>query len=395
LTALNVNGEDPIAWSLAGGALPDGLHLTSAGVITGKPIRAQTATFTARVRDTTLSISGTAQYSITVGGGSSAPVIIQAVRFAGPDGNTSDAYVELFNSGTTGVRLLGWQLQYAGKGIDLPNTWLPARANYLIAAPGYSLGDLDQADFNPAGLDLSAGGVRVVAPDGSVTDAVGTTNADAGYREGAGLPVPTQDGTQTGFERRIVAGLPVDTNDNAADFLFVAPDADTNDHGAAAVLGAPNPTGDIVRVRAPWIQITALDPSQRWGAAPNYSYDRTTQTLVIRRTLTNASATKTASGLWLRINNLPTYGTATATQAILTLQNASDETVNGALVHGAQLWEPPAQPDGGGIGSLVHVDAGAGGLAPGQSINVALAFHVVRTGGTPMALAPQAYVGGN
>jgi hypothetical protein len=394
LTASNVNGEDTLIWSVAGGALPEGLHLTLAGTIVGKPIRAQTATFTARVRDTGTTLTDTQDYTITVGGGTSAPVIIQAVRFAGPDGNTSDAYVELYNAGSAAVRLLGWQLQYAGKGIDLPNTVLPARANYLIAAPGYSLGDLDQADFSPAGLDLAAGsGVRVVAPNGAVTDAVGTTDADASYREGAGLPVPTQDGTQTGFERRIAGGAPVDTNDNAADFMFVAPDADTNDHGAAAVLGAPNPTGGIVRTRAPWIRITALDPSQRWGAEPNYSYDRATQTLIVRRTLTNMSTTKTATGLWLRINNLPTYGTATTGQAILTLENASGETINGVSVQGSKLWEPPAQPDGGGIGSLARVDVGAGGLAPGQSVNVELAFHVVRPGGTAMGWAAQAYTG--
>jgi hypothetical protein len=44
---------------------------------------------------------------------------------------------------------------------------------------------------------------------------------------------------------------------------------------------------------------------------------------------------------------------------------------------------------------LALVDVGDGGLAPGQSINVELAFHVVRPGGTPINLAPQAYVGGN
>ena len=43
--------EEPLTWSIAEGALPAGLGIDSAGVLFGTPVRADTASFTVRVRD--------------------------------------------------------------------------------------------------------------------------------------------------------------------------------------------------------------------------------------------------------------------------------------------------------------------------------------------------------
>ena len=50
---LEVTGirEEPLAWSVSAGSLPAGIRLDSAGVVSGTPVRADTASFTATVRD--------------------------------------------------------------------------------------------------------------------------------------------------------------------------------------------------------------------------------------------------------------------------------------------------------------------------------------------------------
>lgn len=51
--ALEVVGirDEPLAWSITAGSLPEGVRLDSAGVLAGTPVRADTASFTATVRD--------------------------------------------------------------------------------------------------------------------------------------------------------------------------------------------------------------------------------------------------------------------------------------------------------------------------------------------------------
>jgi hypothetical protein len=61
------NGTTPYSWQLDGGALPDGLKLTSAGAITGIPTAGGTFTFTVEATDSgSLAQTATAQLSITI-----------------------------------------------------------------------------------------------------------------------------------------------------------------------------------------------------------------------------------------------------------------------------------------------------------------------------------------
>ena len=60
-----VGGTSPYTYSISAGSLPDGLSMSSAGVISGTPTTAGTSTFTVTVTDNT-GATGTQQFSITV-----------------------------------------------------------------------------------------------------------------------------------------------------------------------------------------------------------------------------------------------------------------------------------------------------------------------------------------
>src|SRR5262249_7781036 len=47
-------GTPPYVWSLANGALPDGLTLSPAGIISGRPTRQQIAQFSVQVMDSAM-----------------------------------------------------------------------------------------------------------------------------------------------------------------------------------------------------------------------------------------------------------------------------------------------------------------------------------------------------
>jgi hypothetical protein len=312
---------------------------------------------------------------------------------AGPSGPADD-YAELYNPTADPIDLGGWRLSYTGGTAAIAAGTLPSHAHFLIAGSQYSLDPYAAPDLAPAGLNLpSSGGVRVLALDSASTDAAGATTAAAVYREGTGLPTPTQSSAQVGFARVYAAGVPVDTDNNAADFQFVATDAATNAHGAGAALGMPGPM-DLASplVRNDIAQSYLLDATKSATVAPNRVYDATAKTLTVRRTITNTSSTETITALRLRITGLTTYGTATASQAILTARSSTNETVGGKAVMGTAL-DTASQLNGGGIGSTLTVPLPAGGLAPGQSVNIDLLFNVVRGGTFSFAYNAEAGTG--
>src|SRR5260370_116506 len=104
-------GKSPYQWSLASGALPAGLALSSGGQISGTPTASGTANFTIKATDSNAA-SGTQALSINV---TAAPVTITTV--SPPDGQVGTAY--------------GQSLQASGG--RPPDTWsitsaaLPAR----------------------------------------------------------------------------------------------------------------------------------------------------------------------------------------------------------------------------------------------------------------------------
>ena len=185
--------------------------------------------------------------------------------------------------------------------------------------------------------------------------------------------------------RRIQAGRPVDTDNNASDFVLVAPDAGLDNHGVTPVLGAPEPQNLASPVQRNDIaQSFLLDQGAAAAAAPNRVYNAASSTLTVRRRITNISATSTITSLRLRFTSITTVGSATPAQAVLRAETSTGGTVATSqgtrAVVGVTLDEPPYQDVGGGLSSSLSVPLPSGGLGPGASVYVELRFHVDRGG---------------
>ncbi len=120
--------------------------------------------------------------------GAKTSLVVSEFRLSGPSGAT-DQYVELTNSGSVELPLPGITVRTAaGTTVTLAKTsgWVRPGRTFLIAAAGYSLGQVASPDLNIPTLGASTGGVRVSVPDtaATVTDAVGTT---AGFSTGTKL----------------------------------------------------------------------------------------------------------------------------------------------------------------------------------------------------------------
>jgi cytoskeletal protein CcmA (bactofilin family) len=85
-TLAAAGGTSPYTWSVTAGSLPDGLTLSSAGVISGTPTTAGTFSFTVRVTDSAAE-TATAALSITVTG-------LHVDTSSLPDGYTDELYSE-------------------------------------------------------------------------------------------------------------------------------------------------------------------------------------------------------------------------------------------------------------------------------------------------------------
>ncbi|MEG0639823.1 MAG: Ig domain-containing protein, partial [Clostridia bacterium] len=62
---LTATGSAPITWLIESGSLPDGLILSGAGVLSGNPVKVQTANFTVKASDGA-GQTDTAAFSITI-----------------------------------------------------------------------------------------------------------------------------------------------------------------------------------------------------------------------------------------------------------------------------------------------------------------------------------------
>ena len=194
------------------------------------------------------------------------------------------------------------------------------------------------------------------------------------------------------FARKLITGLPQDTDDNAADFDFIAPDAGI--YGAlTAILGAPGPedcgcyppnlfaNGSPVQHNAD-IKASLIEPAASSTVPPNRVRDSTpgicggpncTQgTLELRRRFKNNTG---ASVTRLRFRivdvttlNTPNPGGAQADIRWLTSGDLPITTSLGNLtLRGTVIEVPPTQALGGGLNSSGVVTIPGGVLAPGAS----------------------------
>ncbi len=204
---------------------------------------------------------------VTSGRTSVSPLVISEFRFRGTNG-ANDEFVEIYNNTDTDHTVAssdgssGYALA-ASDGVVrfvIPNgTVIPARGHYLgVNSIAYSLA------LYPAGNGATATGdasFTTDIPDNNGValfsssnvanftlanrfDAVGGTSVAALYREGTGFNALIPFNTDYSFVRRVPtsgpsAGLPVDNDDNANDFIFV--DTNGTSAGAGQRLGAPGP----------------------------------------------------------------------------------------------------------------------------------------------------------
>jgi len=327
----------------------------------------------------------------------SGEVILNQFRLSGP-GGAGDQYAELYNDGPA-VSVAGFTLAASsGASVTVPSSApvLASGGTYLIAGAAYSLSAIAIPDLSTASLGTA--GLQVIAPDGpgTVTDAVGSAGARAGFYSGTALPALSgTPADQYAWVRLEKAGTLLNSGSNAADFQLVSTTGGVVG-GVQSCLGSPSPqaTGSPAQANA-IIQSTLLDPAKGATAAPNFVYVRGTPGLLtIRRTITNISATAMISAE-IRITSLselngppePGVTTQPATPAEFRIINPATPTTQIVITGGhvvtvqnLSVAAPAIASPGGGLDTTLTIPLSGGSLAPGASVSVALSLAVDRHG---------------
>lgn len=356
--------------------------------------------------------------------------IISDFRVRGASG-ALDEFVRIYNeTGTTVIVAAtsggsGWAVAKSGGTVlcKIPNgTIVPPGASFLCAnSNGYSLSALPANAPNAtytvdipdnAGIALFSNDAPSSFNLNTRLDAAGSTSEpDPLYREGAGYRSLTPFSIDYGFTRDrcgkrgvigrevncTVQGTPIDTNDNARDFVFV--DTNGTSAGAGQRLGAPGPANLSAPVLGSALSLGNLDSCSAETAQPNLVQDfssnpganATFGTVDLRRSITNTSTTPITS-LRFRIIDLSTFPTPTGV-ADLRPRTSGNSTVTvsrfpcgsgtyNVSVAGTVLESPPNQPNGGGFNSTLSVPSVRpdSPLAPGASVDVRFLLGIQKEG---------------
>ena len=356
------------------------------------------------------------------------PVVISEFRFRGPLGG-SDEFIEIMNNSATAITVPagGWALRRTntanppalGTVFTVPaGTVIPPRGHFVAVnstastgftsspASGYPSGNgttVGTGDITFVTGVVDGGGIALFNSAATfdattLLDAVGfapgATTPDPLYREGTGL-LPAGGITTNGeysFVRKMVNGVPQDTNDNQADFEFVSPAA-TAVSGRTPVLGSPGPEELASPVqRNGEIKASLIEPAQPSSASPNRvrSGQVVTNgafgTLSIQRRFTNTTPDP-ITRLRFRVVDITTLNSpvTTAPQADLRVLSSTGTVTNSAgatvvTVTGLTLETPPTQSLGGGLNSSLTVIPPNGSLASGGTIDVQFLLGVQAEG---------------
>ena len=363
-------------------------------------------------------------------------LVISEFRVHGPNG-ANDEFIEIFNNSGSDHTVAA--LSGSGYGVaasdgvtrcSIPNgTVIPNKGHYLcVNSVGYSLASY------PAGNGTTATGDATYTTDipdnagialfnnnsggasyslANRLDAVGSTaEANTLYKEGTGYPalVPFaieasfyrdncgKGGSITTFGVCPTGGSVKDTNNNAADFVFV--DTNATSAGAGQRLGAPGPENLSSPIeRNASFAANLLDPCVSAASPPNRVRDFTSDppnnstfgTLDIRRTIVNNTGGN-VTRLRFRVVDITTFpapsGIAdlrprTSTAVVVTVDRPPCGTLtSNVTVQGTTLEQPPAQPNGGGFNSSLSAGTVtlATPIANGASIDVRFLLGIQETG---------------
>jgi hypothetical protein len=360
-------------------------------------------------------------------------LIISEFRLRGPSG-ANDEFIELYNNGGADLTVAGGGTGFAvaaSNGVArciVPNgTVIPNRGHYLcVNSVAYSLASYPAGNGTTATGDATYttdipdnAGIAVfntsVAADFTLAnrlDAVGSTSeANTLYKEGTGYPALTPFSIDYAFYRDNCGksgsittlgpcpiSTPKDTNNNAADFIFV--DTNGTSAGAGQRLGAPGPENLSSPIqRNASFAVDLLDPCVASSSPPNRVRDFTSDpannstfgTLDIRRTVTNSTGANVTRLRW-RVIDITTFpapsGIAdlrprTSTAVVVTVDRAPcGSGTSNVTVQGTTLEQPPSQPNGGGFNSSLSSGTVtlATPLANGSTIDVRFLLGLQQTG---------------
>ena len=336
------------------------------------------------------------------GGGSNANTLGLVIRELRLRGNSLqpelDEYIELFNTTSNNITVTttdgsaGWAVAAGNTSTILftipNNTVIPAKGHYLLvnnSTNGYSLGTPGDATYTTDIVDDS--GVAVFNTSNSanfnattIIDAVGWQSSDPFFSEGIALPNLGTTNGEYAWVRQMQNGIPVDTNNNASDFMLVSP-AGVTINGVTAQIGAPGPANQsqTVEMNSQIIQ-SLFDPNMATSAHPNQVRDTmaipngTFGTLARRRSYTNNSGARLQQ---VRFRLIDITNAAAGTEADLRMLNSVTATIDGKTVEGLTITPTPAQPNGGGLNSLFVVGTD---LPIGATINIEFKLGVMRKG---------------
>jgi hypothetical protein len=376
-------------------------------------------------------------------------VLITEFRFHGNAGTTSgagssDEFVEIYNNTDSAITVndltpptspapAGWAVVGANNAATpsisarfvIPNgTVIPARGHFLgvntNGATSYSLGSYAAGDIvaDPVSGTTSGGYSTGIVDGGSVAvfrtanstlfndanrlDAVGfaapASNGSATYIEGTGLTPAGGIATrgEYSFVRKMssTTGLPQDTDNNQADFVFVSTTGGTFSTRVSA-LGAPGPenlTSPVLKTNAQVIP-SLIDPGMCSCAGQNRVRDTRAAsfpsgTLSIQRRFTN-NTTSALTKLRFRVVDITTLNnpsTAPATQADLRVLTSNGQVFDSAgmlvaTVTGTTIETPPTQTtNGGGLNTSLSVTFPGTTLDVGSFIDVQFLLGVAGGG---------------
>ncbi|HEX2832683.1 MAG TPA: lamin tail domain-containing protein [Thermoanaerobaculia bacterium] len=360
-------------------------------------------------------------------------VIISEFRLRGPNG-ANDEFIELYNNSGADHTVAGGGTGYAVVASDgtarcvIPNgTVIPNRGHYLcLNSVGYSLASYPAGNGTTATGDATYttdipdnAGIAVFNTSTSANfvlanrlDAVGSTSeANTLYKEGTGYPALTPFSIDYSFYRDNCGkggsittmgpcsiSTPKDTNNNAADFIFV--DTNGTSAGAGQRLGAPGPENLSSPIqRNASFAVDLLDTCVASSSPPNRVRDFTSDpannstfgTLDIRRTVTNNTGGNVTRLRW-RLIDLTTFpapsGIAdlrprTSTAVVVTVDRPPcGSGTSNVTVQGTTLEQPPSQPNGGGFNSSLSSGTVtlATPLANGATLDLRFLLGIQQTG---------------
>ena len=206
--------------------LPVGLTLDPCtGALTGTPVVVGKYQFSIVATDGT-NTTTIGPIVITVGA-SPHELEITQFRMVGPTG-VGDWLAQIYNTTNVTIPLTGWNL-----GVTMPSETTPLLiplgggtlapgATMLVTGP-FASGSATPDLVGPSS-PTNPGGFELVAPDGTVTDRAGEVGADPSVIAGTGVTPPAGLDSVNGneFVRLSSGGVPVDTDNNVADFTYTA-----------------------------------------------------------------------------------------------------------------------------------------------------------------------------